>query len=69
MGEFVIFVVSKVLLRNDGKIGDVVKGLAYLHTESIVHGDLRGVRVLFSMTLNVCPAEPSHSQMSWWMTT
>ena len=39
-------------------MGDVTKGLIYLHDEGLVHGNLKGVRVQTSLTF-LCPSLPN----------
>ena len=51
---------SHTYLRH--KLSDVAKGLCYLHSHNVVHGDLKGVRgcsksPFTAMHINIRPAE------------
>ncbi|KAJ7333480.1 kinase-like domain-containing protein [Mycena albidolilacea] len=35
-------------------IGEIAQGLAFLHTENVVHGDLRGANILVSDAVSAC---------------
>jgi serine/threonine protein kinase len=39
---------SLMIYVNFRKLSDVAKGLKYLHSSEVVHGDLKGVRYLFN---------------------
>ena len=49
---------------------EVAKGMQYIHSEGIVHGDLRGVRVLvFTLSIHLIYLSFTRRMCSWMIFT